>query len=107
MIIQPALPKVLRGLEFNLLPTVPEKISANKEKSHLKDTEAYQKNKMDGFPLGWCFRNWKAFLIKSANLLQHWPPLAPVTLMEETIYQKPLHFKSRPAWFSFLKNFVL
>lgn len=33
-------------------------------------------------------------LIKSANLLHHWFPLEPLTLMEETTYQKLMHFAS-------------
>lgn len=33
-------------------------------------------------------------LIKSANLLHHWFPLEPLTLMEETTYQKLIHFTS-------------
>ena len=53
---------------------------------------------MDGFPLKWCFKNSKAVLIKSPDLLYHWPSQAPVTLMEETIYQNPIHFKTLSAW---------
>lgn len=58
---------------------------------------------MDGFTLGWWFRNSKAILIKSANLLQNWPSPMPVTLMEETIYQKPIRFKTF-VWFLLKKQ---
>lgn len=67
------------------------------KKCHLKDPEAYQEEKMDGFPLKWCFKNSKAILIKSPDLLYHWPSRAPVTLMEETIYQNPIYFKTLSA----------
>lgn len=53
---------------------------------------------MDGFPQRWYFKNSKAVIIKSADLLHHWPSLVPVTLMEEIIYQKPIHFKTLSAW---------
>ena len=63
---------------------------------------------MNGFPLRWCFKNSKAVLIKSSDLLHHWPSLVPVTLMEETIYQKPTHFKTLSAWlFTFFLTFSL
>lgn len=52
-----------------------------------------------GFPLRWCFRNSEA-LIKFTNLLCHWPSLVPVTLMEQTIYQKVIHFKALCFHFS-------
>lgn len=67
------------------------------KKCHLNDPEAYQEEKMDGFPLKWCFKNSKAILIKSPDLLYHWPSQAPVTLMEETIYQNPIYFKTLSA----------
>lgn len=46
---------------------------------------------MDGFPFS---LETQDTLIKSTGLLHRWSSLKPLTLMEETTYQKLIHFKT-------------
>lgn len=77
--------------KLNLLLAIPTEILHRQGKFHLKSTRAYYGGGGVAFLLSLETRD---ILIKSANLLHHWFLLEPLTLMEETTYQKLIHFTS-------------
>lgn len=95
-----------RGGNWTHHHLIPEKLSANKGGNVIWRIQKHirKKKKMDGFPLR-CVLETQVILIKSANLLHHWSSLEPVTLMEETIYQKPIHFTTFSMGYFFFALF--